>query len=72
MKGDPLTDAANITERFRRPNFGTLEIEVTVNDPKAYTKAWTVTLREMFQVDTELADEICMENEQSARHMTGK
>src|SRR6266849_3462146 len=36
--GNPLTDAAKITERFRRANFGRLEIEVTVDDPKAYTK----------------------------------
>jgi hypothetical protein len=45
-KGNPLTDAANVTERIHRPNFGSLEIEVTVNDPKAYTKPWTVTLHE--------------------------
>ena len=72
MKGDPLTETARITERFRRPTFGTLEIEVTVNDPKAYTRPWTVTLREAFQVDTELADEICLENEKSVRHMVGQ
>ena len=44
MSGSPMTDAARVTERFKRPNFGTLEIEVTVNDPKAYTRPWTVTL----------------------------
>jgi len=49
-----------------------LEIEVTVNDPKAYTKPWTVTLKEAIQVDTELADEICLENEKSVQHMQGK
>jgi hypothetical protein len=72
MKGDPLTEGAKITERFRRPDFGSLQIEITVNDPKAYTKPWTVTLREALQVDTELADEICLENEKSVEHMTGK
>jgi hypothetical protein len=36
--GDPFTDAAKVTERFRRPDFGHLQIEITVNDPKAYTK----------------------------------
>lgn len=72
LKGDPLTSAAKVTERFRRPNFGTLEIEVTVNDPKAYTRPWTVTLHETFQADTELADEICLENEKSSQHMIGK
>jgi hypothetical protein len=72
MRGNPMTSAAKVTERFRRPTYGSLEIEVTVDDPKAYTKPWTVTLKQALQVDTELADEICLENEQSVRHMTGK
>ncbi|MGD0132448.1 MAG: hypothetical protein ABSE57_10400 [Bryobacteraceae bacterium] len=72
MKGNPMTSAAKVTERFRRPGYGSLEIEVTVNDPKAYTKPWTVTLKQAIQVDTELADEICLENEKSVQHMTGK
>jgi hypothetical protein len=72
MKGNPMTNAAKVTERFRRPNYGNLEIEVTVNDPKAYTRPWTVTLKQVIKLDTELVDEICLENEQSVRHMTGK
>lgn len=72
MKGNPMTSAARVTERFRRPNFGRLEIEVTVNDPKAYTKPWTVTLQQAIKLDTELVDEICLENEKSVQHMTGK
>jgi hypothetical protein len=72
MKGNPMTDAARVTERFRRPNYGSLEIQVTVNDPKAYTKPWTVTLKQVIKLDTELADEICLENEKSVQHMTGK
>ncbi len=42
--GSPMTDAAKMTERFRRPNYGRLEIEVTVDDPKAYTRPWTVSM----------------------------
>jgi hypothetical protein len=72
MKGDPMTSAAKVTERFRRPNYGSLEIEVTVNDPKAYTQPWTVTLKQVIKLDMELADEICLENEKSVQHMTGK
>ena len=49
--------------------FGHLEIQVTIDDPKAYTKPWTVTLRQRIVVDTELIDEICLENEQSLKHM---
>ena len=52
--GSPLTSAARVTERFRRPDFGHLQIDVTVNDPKAYTRPWTVTLTQDLAVDTEL------------------
>jgi hypothetical protein len=70
--GSPLTDQAKITERFRRPNFGTMEIEVTVNDPKAYTKPWTVKLGWQFVIETELMEYICLENEKDVPHMVGK
>jgi hypothetical protein len=72
LSGSPLTDAAKVQERIRRPDYGHLEIEVTVDDPKAYTKPWTVTLRQAIVVDTELVDEICLENEKSVQRMTGK
>ena len=67
--GSVLTQAAKVREQIRRPDFGHLEIQVTVDDPKAYTKPWTVTLRQRIVVDTELIDEICLENEQSLQHM---
>ena len=44
--GNPITPAATITERFRRKDYGHLEIGVTVDDPKAYTSPWTVTLNQ--------------------------
>jgi len=72
LKGDPLTEAARLTERFRRPNYGRLEIEFTVDDPKAYTKPWTVTFKQAIMPDTELLDEICLENEKSYRHLPDK
>jgi hypothetical protein len=72
MKGNPLTSAAKVTERFRRPDFGHLDIEVTVNDSKAYTKPWTVKFRQTIVVDTEMLDEICLENEKSMQHMPAK
>ena len=70
--GTPLTGSAKITERFRRPNFGKLEIEVTVDDSKAYTKPWTVVVREAIQVDTDLLEYVCTENERDTAHMVGK
>jgi len=68
LKGDPLTEAARITERFRRRNYGSMEIEFTVDDPKAYTKPWTVTIQQALMPDTELLEEICLENEKSYQH----
>ena len=62
--GSVLTEAAKVREQIRRPDFGHLEIQVTVDDPKAYTKPWTVTLKQRIVVDTDLIDEICLENEQ--------
>jgi hypothetical protein len=61
--GSMVTGAAKVRERIRRPDFGHLEIEVMVDDPKAYTKPWSVTLRQQFAADTELIDEICAEGE---------
>ena len=70
--GDPMTDAAKITERFRRVNFGHLEIDLTVDDPKSYTKPWTVTLYQALVPDTDLIDYICLENEKDIQHMVAK
>jgi hypothetical protein len=61
--GSVLTDMAHVQEEIRRPAFGRLDIRVTVDDPKAYTKPWSVTLKQRIVVDTELIDEICLENE---------
>jgi len=68
--GNPMTDAARITEKFRRPNFGNLEIEVTVDDPKAYTKPWTVKLNQVIKLDTDLLDFACADNEKDASHLS--
>jgi len=70
--GSPLTPAGKITEKFRRINFGRLEIELTVDDPKAYTSTWTVKLNELLMPDTELLDAICLENEKDTRHLVGR
>lgn len=65
--GSMITEAAKLRERIRRADFGHLDIEVTVDDPKAYTKPWTVTLRQQFAGDTELIDEICAEGEEFSK-----
>jgi hypothetical protein len=67
--GSVVTEAAKVREQIRRPDYGHLDIEVTVDDPKAYTKPWTVQLKQRIVVDTELIDELCVENEQSLKHL---
>jgi len=70
--GSPLTDAARITERMRRLNYGNLAIDVTVEDPKAYTRPWTVHLKQFIVLNTDLLDYICLENEKDIPHLVGK
>ncbi len=70
--GNPMTDAAKIVERFHRIDFGHMEIEITVDDPKAYTKPWTVKLNEVIQLDTDLLDFDCGDNEKDVSHLSSK
>ena len=70
--GSPMTDAAKVTEKFRRPNYGKLEIELTVDDPKAYTAPWTVKLTQTIVLNTDFLDYYCEENEKDAAHLVGK
>jgi hypothetical protein len=71
-KGSPLTQAPRVTERFRRLNYGNMEIEVTVNDPKAYTAPWTIKLQQFAVISMDLLDDSCLEAENSVRHMQTK
>ena len=70
--GSPITTAAKITERFRRANFGSLELEMTVDDPKAYTKPWTAKIDLTFQLNSDLLEYVCLEGERDSAHMVGK
>ena len=63
--GSPLTDEAKLTERFQRPSYGTLRIDVTIDDPKAYTAPFTVRLNQKIVPNGELIEFICAENERS-------
>jgi len=71
FNGSPLTDAATLTERFRRPAFGRLEVDVTVDDPKAYTRPWTIRLSQHIALDTDLLEYACLENEKDVAHFQG-
>jgi hypothetical protein len=61
--GTPLTDAAKLTERFRRPTYGRMEIDITIDDPKAYTAPWTVRVNQRIMPDEQLLEFVCLENQ---------
>lgn len=67
--GSPLTESAKLTERFHRVSYGLLEIELTVDDPGAYTKPWSVKLNQHIVLNTELLDYFCMDNEKDSQHV---
>jgi hypothetical protein len=69
VRGSPYSDQAKFTERFRRPIFGKLEIDVTVEDPKAYTKPFTVRINQRVMVDEEPIEFVCNENQQFRRRV---
>jgi len=60
--GRPATEALRVTERFRRVDFGRMDIEITIDDPKAYTRPWTISQALQYQADDELIEYICNEN----------
>jgi hypothetical protein len=69
VQGAPFTSGARITERFRRPTFGRIEIDVTIDDAKAYTRPWTVRVNWRLGADEELIEFICQENNLSIQHL---
>jgi hypothetical protein len=68
----PHSDALHMIERFRRQDFGHLEIQLTIDDPKVYAKPWTITHNLHLNPDTELLEHICNENEKDLRHIVVK
>ena len=66
--GSALTSSGKITERFRRVNYGTMEIDITIEDPKAYTEPFTVRVDQRIMPDTNLLEFICNENEVSSKY----
>jgi hypothetical protein len=73
LDGYPHTEALRMTERYRRTDFGHLEIAVTFQDPGAYSKAWTVPVRAQLAADTEMLESVCNENgDTGQQHWVGK
>ncbi len=72
VEGSPLTTEGKLIERFRRVDYGHLEIQITIDDKKAYTKPLTVTVNQRLLPDTELIEFVCGENEKDDAHLGGK
>ena len=69
VNGSPYSQQVKFTERFRRVNYGHLQIDITVDDPKAYTKPWTVRVDQRVAPDQELIEFVCNENQQFRRRI---
>jgi hypothetical protein len=72
VTGHPATTGLRVIERLRRRDFGHMDMEITIDDPKAYTKPWTVTVPAVLLPDTDLLEFVCNENERDLPHMVGK
>ena len=72
IDGSPLTESGKMTERMKRLNYGTLQTDVTIEDPKAYSKPFTVRVIHRLLPDTDLIEFICQENDRSGPHLVGK
>jgi hypothetical protein len=72
MRGLPGTESLRVIERYRRPRIGRMDIEVTIDDPEAYTRPWKVNLVWRLLPDTDLIESICEENNKDPVHMVGK
>jgi hypothetical protein len=71
-RGHTHSDALHLTERFRRLDFGHMEVQMTVDDPKTYTKPFTIKLKQRLLPDTDLLESFCAENERDLVHIEGK
>jgi hypothetical protein len=70
--GYPHSDALHVTERFHRKDVGHMDLSITIDDPKMYTKPWTIVEDPHLLPDTELLEFICNENNVDLPHMSDK
>src|SRR5207248_4925526 len=64
------TESLRITERFRRPDFGHLQLEMTFDDPKTFTRPFTLGMDKTYTADTEIFEDVC-ENERDSARLKG-
>jgi len=65
--GRTHTEALHTIEKFRRPDFGHMDVDITIDDPQAYTKSWSFPLHFQFLADTEMIEDVC-DNERDSAH----
>ena len=68
LKARPHSDALHVTERFRRSDFGHVDLAITINDPKAFVKPWTVRTTLTLKADTELLESFCDNHDKTMEH----
>ena len=68
--GHPQTESLRVTERFRRRDIGHMDFEITIDDPKVFTKPFTVKAERQLAPDTEVMEDVC-ENEIDRAHLSG-
>jgi hypothetical protein len=71
-RGHTHSEALHLTERFHRPDFGHMEVRLTINDPETYTRPFSVVLKQRLIPDSDLLEAFCAENEKDLTHITGK
>jgi hypothetical protein len=71
VRGSPLTSEAKLTERFRRTSYGNLELTVTIDDPKAYTKPFSAVIHNRLAPDLQLSEFVCIDKD-AAHYIGGK
>ena len=71
-QGHPHTDKMRVVERFRRPDLGHLEIEITIDDPGTYAKPWIIKRVSDLDTSDDIGEYVCTEDEKDAQHMVGK
>ena len=72
FSGHPHTESLRVTERFHRRDIGHMDIQITIDDPKAYTKPWSVTIDPELLLDGDLLESVCNENEKDLEHLIPK
>jgi hypothetical protein len=71
-RGHTHSEALHLTERFRRLDFGHMEVQLTIDDPKTFTRPFTIQLKQRLQADSDLLESFCTENEKDLTHIKSK